>query len=78
MLIVVAQVTIYLPDDVAEEVRRRAHDAHKSLSTFLVEIVEAYTRPPSWPDALVQLLTTGEGTLVEPDDPLPDDEEPIL
>ncbi len=73
----VAQVTIYLPDDVAAEVRRRAKQASKPVSTFLAEIVEAYARPAKWPRALVTLLTTGEADLVEPDDPPPEDVEPM-
>jgi hypothetical protein len=53
-----AQVTIYLADDVAAEARKQARRADKPLSTFLAEIIEAHTKPATWPQAFVTLLTT--------------------
>jgi hypothetical protein len=72
-----AQVTIYLADEVAAEVRKQARRADKPLSTFLAEIIEAHTKPPTWPQAFVTLLTTGGADLVEPDDPAPEEREPM-
>lgn len=72
-----AQITIYLSDDIAEEVRRQAKRARKTMSAFVAEIIEARAKPPMWPDSLVAVLTTGGADLVEPDDPTPEDVEPL-
>jgi hypothetical protein len=73
----VAQVTIYLPDPVAAEVRRQAKRANRPVSTFIAEVVAEHTRPSGWPRWFVALLSKGEADLVEPDDPPPEDVEPI-
>lgn len=72
-----AQVTLYLPDAVATEARRRAKRADKSLSAFLVEILTRETTRQAWPRTLVDLLSEGGAGLVEPDDPPPGDVDPL-
>jgi hypothetical protein len=68
-----AQVTVYLPDDVLEAARREAAQKKTSLSAYLCELLTRQTRPRAWPEQLVDLLTRGSGDLVEPEDPPPED-----
>ena len=72
-----AQVTIYLPDELIEEARQRAKNAERSLSSWVAELVRRETTTTEWPKSLVDLLTRGGGDLVEPDDPPPEDIEAI-
>ena len=68
-----AQLTIYLPDAVAAAARRGARRAKKSLSSYVAAIVEREARGRAWPKDLQDVLTRGNGDLVEPDDPPPED-----
>lgn len=71
-----AQVTVYLPADVLEEARKLARKQHRSLSAWISVLIrrESLTE---WPRSLVDLLRHGDGDLVEPDDPPPEDVEAI-
>ncbi len=44
-----AQVTVYLPDEVAKGVRRAARKAGKSVSAFLADLAVRSVKPPRWP-----------------------------
>jgi hypothetical protein len=44
-----AQVTIYLPDGIEKEARRRAKRARKSLSAFFAGLVLGDRRAKQWP-----------------------------
>jgi hypothetical protein len=66
-----AQVTIYLPDDLEREAKQRARKAGKSLSAFFAELLARQTRPGKWPREFVALAGTCE--LIVPEDPPPDD-----
>ena len=70
-----AQVTIYIPDTLIEEARERARGVDRSLSAWVAELIRRETTSNEWPKSLVDLLTDGEGDLVEPDDPPPEDVE---
>lgn len=70
-----AQVTIYLPDDLIEEARMKAKAKDSSLSAWLADLVRRETAGTAWPKGFVDLLRTGSGDLVEPDDPPPEDVE---
>ena len=72
-----AQVTIYLPDELIEQARQKARGAERSLSSWVAELVRRETSALEWPKSLVDLLTHGGGDLVEPDDPPPEDIEAI-
>ena len=72
-----AQVTIYLPDELIEEARERAKNAERSLSAWVGELIRRETTARDWPKSLVDLLTHGGGDLVEPDDPPPEDIEAL-
>ncbi len=67
-----AQVTVYLPDDVLADARNRAEKEHKSLSAWVTaRIREAVVT--EWPESLVSLLGHGTGDIDEPEDPAPVD-----
>ena len=67
-----AQVTIYLPDDVLVAARRCAREERTSVSAWVgARIREAVAT--EWPESLVHLLHHGTGDIVEPDDPPPGD-----
>jgi hypothetical protein len=68
-----AQVTIYLPDEILSEIRRKAGQAKKSLSAFVNEILVREMEHEAWPRALVELLDSGDGDLLEPEDLPPED-----
>ncbi|MGE0871470.1 MAG: hypothetical protein AB7P03_23110 [Kofleriaceae bacterium] len=72
-----AQVTIYLPDKVAERAKRQAQRADKSVSAWITELIERETGSRQWPRALVEVLTKGAADLVEPDDAPPEDVESL-
>jgi hypothetical protein len=72
----VAQVTIYLPEEIIAEVRLRARKAQKSLSAFIGEVLARETMQEQWPRPFVELISTPGGDLAEPEDPLPEDVEP--
>lgn len=70
-----AQLTLYLPDDVAERLRAEARRAKKSLSAF---VVERLSPERSSKDARRERLAAlyGSATLPEAaDDPPPDEVE---
>ena len=75
--LVMAQVSIYLKDDVAETVRASAESENKSVSRFVSDLVTDAVSPSSWPDDFVALLRTGENSLTEPEDPPPEDVAPF-
>ena len=67
-----AQVTVYLPDDLLVIARERAAREHRSLSAWVGGLIREATAN-EWPESLVNLLHHGRGDLVEPDDPPPGD-----
>lgn len=75
-----AQVTIYLPDEVARDVRARARRAGKSLSAYLTELARGRTaaRDDAWPKDFLELLGSWEGAFPIPDDPPPSDDVDAL
>ena len=67
-----AQVTVYLPADVLEAARKCADREKRSLSAWVrTLILDAIAN--EWPESLVNLLHHGNGDLVEPADPPPQD-----
>jgi hypothetical protein len=70
------QVTIYLADQVAKQARKRAKKDKRSLSSWVSDLIKRETGE-QWPSALIDVLESGSGDLVEPDDPPPEDIEPI-
>lgn len=75
-----AQITIYVPDEIAEKARALAARDNKSFSAFVSGLVAREVAPPSWPQALIDLLNEpGDGPedLQEPDDPPPEEVEAL-
>ena len=66
-----AQVTIYLPDDLVDRLRRRAKKAKKSLSAYVAELATAGHRDEGWPAGFAALYGSCDGEM-------PDVEEPPL
>jgi hypothetical protein len=72
----VAQITLYVPDAVAQKLRADARRAKKSLSAYVTELARG--RPStSFPDWFLELEGSTRGTLVHPDDPPPDEPEEL-
>ena len=71
-----AQVTVYLPQDVLDAARKRAREQNSSLSAWLARLVrrESVTE---WPRSLLDLLHHGSADLIEPEDPPPEDVETL-
>ena len=69
----VAQVTIYLPDDLARELRRLAKRSGQSLSSVVAGFARRQIRPAAWPDGFESLVGAWEGDLPVPEDPPPDE-----
>lgn len=72
-----SQVTIYLPDEIAEKAKRSAARAKRSLSAYVAELITKDTVGSRWPKSFVELLDEGDGDIVEPEDPAPEDVEPL-
>ncbi|MHB2018387.1 MAG: ribbon-helix-helix protein, CopG family [Candidatus Xenobia bacterium] len=67
-----AQMTIYLPDDVAEQVRQHAQRARMSVSAWIAELARREIRPHQWPVEFLEVIGTWEGAFPVPDDPPPE------
>ena len=67
-----AQVTIYVPDDVLASARKCAENDRRSLSAWVSGLIREATST-EWPGSFVDLLHHGSGDIAEPDDPPPRD-----
>jgi hypothetical protein len=76
ILAYVAQITLYVPDDIARKLRADARRAKKSLSAYVSELA-AGKREPGFPKWFLALEGSARGTLVVPDDPPPDELEAL-
>jgi hypothetical protein len=69
-----AQVTIYLPDDVEKKVRQEARRARKSLSSYMAELAAGRVQPGrQWPEGFAELFGSWEGDFPLPADAPPDE-----
>ena len=71
-----AQVTVYLPQDVLDTARKLANEQNRSLSAWLGGLVRRET-VSEWPESLVDLLHHGSADLIEPEDPPPEGVEAL-
>lgn len=55
-----AQVTIYLPDDLEKDARKRAKKAGQSLSAFFVDLLARHVRPRRWSRSFADLYGSCE------------------
>lgn len=67
-----AQVTVYLPDDVLAIARKCAENEYSSLSAWVSGRIREATLT-EWPESLVDLLYRGTSDIVEPNDRPPGD-----
>ena len=70
-----SQVTLYLPDPLEAQARKRAEAAGKSLSGYLTALLAREVAPPEWSAALLSVLNEGEGDIEVPEDPSPEEAE---
>ena len=71
-----AQVTIYLPEALARELKQRSRRAGKSVSSLLADLAAGATRTSGWPEGWLQLFGTLDRDFPAIDDPPPDDHDP--
>lgn len=69
-------VTIHLPGDLIDAARKEARERNRSLSAWIGGLVRDAVAT-DWPRSFVALLHRGSGDLAEPDDPPPEDIEPL-
>ncbi len=69
-------VTIYLPGDLIDAARKAARGRNRSLSAWIGGLVQDAVAT-DWPQSFFALPHRGSGDLVEPDDPPPEDIEPL-
>ena len=72
-----AQVTLYLPDDLAQRIREEAKKAHKSISAYMTELAIRKLTPSQWPEGFADLYASWHGDFPVPEDLPPDDVEPV-
>jgi hypothetical protein len=74
----VAQLNLYVPDDIARKLRLAARKAKKSLSAYVLErVVEGKGALHGWPKEFLDLEGSWEGRFREPEDPPPRELEPL-
>jgi hypothetical protein len=72
-----SQVTLYLPDALEAQARKRAGESGKSLSGYLTALLAREVAPPEWSTALLSVLDEGSGEIEIPDDLPPDEVEAL-
>lgn len=73
----VARLTIQMPDDLADLVRREASRAQLSVSEFLSELVRARLQRIGWSEDFLALFGEGLENFPAIDDPPPEEVEGI-
>ena len=68
-----AQVTLYIPDEVATRIKREAKRSGQSLSAYMTELAKREVAPAQWPASFLKLFGSWEGDFDIGDDPPPDD-----
>ena len=69
-------VTVYLPGDLIDAAHKEARGRNCSLSVWIGGLAQD-AAASDWARSFVDLLHRGSGDLVEPDDPPPEDIEPL-
>ena len=70
-----AQLTIYLPDDVEKRIRREAKRAHTSVSAYIARLASPPASRGKWPKDFLRLkgscsIAAADDLPAEPVDPL--------
>ena len=71
------QVTIYLPEPLLAQIRKKAREAHKSVSAYMADLAKRDARSEEWPRSFVTLYGSCEGGLPEMEDLPPEAVEPL-
>jgi hypothetical protein len=66
-----AQVTIYLPDELERRVKQAARKAHKSVSAYIAELASKTMAQGRWPEGFADLYGSWEGAFPEIEDEPP-------
>lgn len=56
-----AQLHCYVPDAIAEQVRKKAEQAHLSVSKYLSQLVKREVSVDQWPAGYAELFDQWEG-----------------
>ncbi len=67
-----AQITIYVPNDVEDTLRARARESGQSLSSYIVQAALRVARPEAWSAEFLAVLGTWDGPFPEPLDHPPE------
>jgi hypothetical protein len=68
----VAQITLYLPDEVAAKLKAAAKRAGHSVSGFVTALAERELAPAAWPAQFERAYGSWQGDFPECPDPPPD------
>jgi hypothetical protein len=63
-----AQITLYLPDEIASRIKREAKKAHKSLSAYVTDLASKRVAPSGWPARFSRLYGCWKGEVPEIED----------
>jgi hypothetical protein len=69
-----SQITIYLPEELEEQVRKLARSSGKSVSAYLADLARREVAPPRWPDDFAGLFGSWQGRFPEIEDAPPEDD----
>jgi metal-responsive CopG/Arc/MetJ family transcriptional regulator len=72
-----AQLTIYIPEELERKIRERAEREGKSLSAFIADLTREAVAPDAWSEAFLELYGSWEGDFPDPDDPPPESRESL-
>lgn len=67
-----AQLTLYVPDEVADKLKVAAKQSGQSLSRYVTALAERELVPVAWPAAFEQAYGSWEGDFPDCPDPPPD------
>lgn len=68
-----AQITLYVPDEVADRIKREAKKAHKSVSAYVTELASKQISRRAWPARFTSLYGSWKGDFPTPEDAPPAD-----
>ncbi|MBI2605122.1 MAG: ribbon-helix-helix protein, CopG family [Deltaproteobacteria bacterium] len=63
-----AQLNVYLPEDLKEKIQSRAKAEGKSISAYLTEIVRREIEPKAWSPEFIATFGSWEGDFPEIED----------
>lgn len=67
-----AQITLYLPDKIARQLKKAATKSGQSVSAFVADLATRELAPGAWPASFEHLYGAWEGDFLVAPDPPPD------